>query len=565
MLKIRLGVRVKLGLVFAAVVTVLALGMGTYAYFTMKEKIIASSEEKLKSDLQLGSRLLDSRYPGEWTIQQGQLYKGNVLMEGNNSIVDEIGSLTEDSVTIFRGNTRVSTNVMKDGVRQVNTQAATTVQEVVLRQGKTYLGEADVVGVRNLTAYEPIRNAQNEVIGMWFVGVPTTPYEEMANNFRNNLILFGIFGYLLTMSAAGFYATIISRRILHVAEAMQKAEGGDLTTVANLSIQDELGQLANSFNHMMANLQHLVNEVRQVAEKVNLSAEDLNTQANQSTQALGLMSNSLQSVTESTLNQSGQVDQTASMIERMSQGIEQVAHNSVLASGASIKAAQVAEEGGDLIKQAVGQMNVIDQTVNDSAQKVLLLGEKSQQIGQIVDVITGIAGQTNLLALNAAIEAARAGEQGRGFAVVADEVRKLAEQSEGAAKQIADLIFEIQSETQTAVQAMSQGTHEVKSGLHAVASAGQAFTDIIQAIENVTNQIEEVTAANQEMAVNSQEVTQAAGGIRDLALSCAGGAREVSTTAENQLYTAQRVADSAAELAQASQVLQEAVKQFKVE
>jgi methyl-accepting chemotaxis protein len=404
MKKIRIGVRLKLGIVFAAVVILLALSMGTYAYVTMKDKVIESAQEKLESDLQLGRKLLETRYPGDWSIKQGQLYKGDTLMEGDLSIIDEIGNLTSDSVTIFRGNTRVATNVSIDGVRQVNTQAAPQVQETVLRQGKTFLGEADVVGIRNLTAYEPILNSQNEVIGMWFVGVPVTPYEQMVDKFRNSLVLFGIFGYLLTMSAAGIFSSKISKRILLVAEAMKKAEAGDLTTTVQLKVNDELGQLACSFNQMMANLQGLIHKIDEVGLQINSSAEELSAGAEETAEAIGVMTNSLQEVTVNTMTQSNNVDKTATMVERMSEGVQQVARNSAQASTASLEAAGVAEEGGDLIKRAVGQMTVIDKTVTDSALKVQSLGEKSLEIGQIVDVITSIAGQTNLLALNAAID-----------------------------------------------------------------------------------------------------------------------------------------------------------------
>ncbi|NLC08202.1 MAG: HAMP domain-containing protein [Syntrophomonadaceae bacterium] len=564
MKKIRIGVRLKLGIVFASIVILLALSMGSYAYVTIKDKVYGFAQEKLKSDLQLGRKLIDTRYPGDWSIKQGQLYKGDTLMEGDLSIIDEIGNLTSDSVTIFRGNTRVATNVSIDGVRQVNTQAAPEVQEKVLRQGKTFLGEADVVGIRNLTAYEPILNSQNEVIGMWFVGVPVTPYEQMVNKFRNSLILFGIFGYLLTMSAAGMFSSKISKRILLVAEAMKKAEAGDLTTTVQLKVNDELGQLACSFNQMMANLQGLIHKIDEVGLQINSSAEELSAGAEEAAEAIGVMTKSLQEVTVNTMTQSNNVDKTATMVERMSEGVQQVARNSTQASTASLEAAGVAEEGGELIKQAVGQMTIIDKAVTDSALKVQSLGEKSLEIGQIVDVITSIAGQTNLLALNAAIEAARAGEQGRGFAVVAEEVRQLAEQSAEAAKRIAQLINEIQQETQIAVQAMNQGTIEVKNGLEAVSCAGKSFADIVQAIQKVNREIEAVSASNQEIAANSEEVARAAGGIRNLALNCYAGAREVSATAEKQLSATQQVANSAVALARISQDLKEAVQQFKI-
>jgi methyl-accepting chemotaxis protein len=399
---------------------------------------------------------------------------------------------------------------------------------------------------------------------MWFVGVPVTPYEQMVDKFRNSLVLFGIFGYLLTMSAAGIFSSKISKRILLVAEAMKKAEAGDLTTTVQLKVNDELGQLACSFNQMMANLQGLIHKIDEVGLQINSSAEELSAGAEETAEAIGVMTNSLQEVTVNTMTQSNNVDKTATMVERLSEGVQQVARNSAQASTASLEAAGVAEEGGDLIKRAVGQMTVIDKTVTDSALKVQSLGEKSLEIGQIVDVITSIAGQTNLLALNAAIEAARAGEQGRGFAVVAEEVRQLAEQSAEAAKRIAQLINEIQQETQIAVQAMNQGTIEVKNGLEAVSCAGKSFADIVQAIQKVNREIEAVSASNQEIAANSEEVARAAGGIRNLALNCSAGAREVSATAEKQLSATQQVANSAIALARISQDLKEAVQQFKI-
>jgi len=188
----------------------------------------------------------------------------------------------------------------------------------------------------------------------------------------------------------------------------------------------------------------------------------------------------------------------------MSAGIQQVATNTNLVAGKSAQAAETAKEGGKSVEKAVNQMTKIEQTVNNSSQVVATLGARSKEIGQIVDTISGIAGQTNLLALNAAIEAARAGEQGRGFAVVADEVRKLAEQSHDAAKRISTLISEIQGDTDKAVVAMSEGTREVKIGTEVVTTAGNAFRERAILVTEVSNQVKEISAAIQQMAGGSQ-------------------------------------------------------------
>jgi len=195
---------------------------------------------------------------------------------------------------------------------------------------------------------------------------------------------------------------------------------------------------------------------------------------------------------------------------------------------------------------------------------VAKLGERAKEIGQIVDTIAGIAGQTNLLALNAAIEAARAGEQGRGFAVVAEEVRKLAEQSQEAAGKIAELIGEIQGDTDKAVVAMNDGTREVKTGAEVVNAAGAAFREIVTLVSQVSVSVKEISAAVQEMAGGSQQIVGAVKKIDTLSKSSAAEAQSVSAAAEEQLASMEEIASSSQALAQLAQDLQAAVAKFRI-
>ena len=254
---------------------------------------------------------------------------------------------------------------------------------------------------------------------------------------------------------------------------MNTVAAGDLSeTSMGIRSQDEIGRLARSFKQMVGNMRALVKQISSDAEHLAASSEELTASAEQSSQATNQVALSIQEVAGGANEQMNAANEAAAVVTEMSAGIQQIAANASSVSQQSETAAEKAVRGGAAVDKAVSQMSQIEQTVNTSAQVVAKLGERSKEIGQIVDAISGIAGQTNLLALNAAIEAARAGEQGRGFAVVAEEVRKLAEQSEEAAKKIAGLIGEIQVDTDKAVQAMQQGTQEVKTGAEVVNAAG---------------------------------------------------------------------------------------------
>ena len=206
----------------------------------------------------------------------------------------------------------------------------------------------------------------------------------------------------------------------------------------------------------------------------------------------------------------------------------------------------------------------IEKAVDDSANLVGKLGERSQEIGTIVDTISGIAGQTNLLALNAAIEAARAGEQGRGFAVVAEEVRKLAEQSQDAAKQIAELIGAIQNDTNQAVDAMNEGTREVRKGTEVVTSAGQAFGQIVNLVDRVSDQVSDISAAIEQMAAGSQHIVASTKNIDAASKEASAHTQTVSAATEEQLASMEEIASSSQALANLAQELQTEVAKFRV-
>ncbi len=558
------SVKVRLVLAFTLILAAVTGVMGIYATWVMQDKITFTAQEKLKSDLALGEHIIDMVFPGDWEIKGGLLYKGGVLMEENYQVVDEIGELTGDTVTIFKGDTRVSTNVMLNSERQVGTKVSGAVKDAVLKDGKTYIGRAEVVGTMNETAYKPIKDRNDNTIGIWYVGVPATPYDNLVQHFRNSMIIYSVVGILAGFIIAFLIAFSVYAPLRRIGDAVQKTSEGDLTQQVPTRANDEPGRLAQLVNVMVEKMSDLIRKTNELIINVSQSSSQLLTSSETSAATMENMNLRANEMRSSANVQAELTSRSKAAINDMSAAIQQVAENAQEVSGSAISATSRAQDGEQQIEKAIDQMDVISHTVNSSATIVEGLGAKSQEIGQIVDLITNIATQTNLLALNAAIEAARAGEQGKGFAVVAEEVRKLAEESGEAAKRIADLIKEIQVEADRAVSAMEDGTREVANGTEVVSSAGEAFHHIITAVTTVNEQIQEMSAASQEMAASAETAIDSIEKTTDAAESNSEIAENISQLAQEQMAGIEEITSSLDNLNQIVGDLQEGISYFKV-
>ncbi|MDN5365624.1 MAG: methyl-accepting chemotaxis protein [Thermacetogenium sp.] len=561
----RLRLRWKLLVLLSGSLLVFSAVMGFYCVLTMYGKVTAASHEKLKSDLALGEAYLDLLYPGSWEIRDGKLYKGDTLMNGNNQAVDKIGELTGDTVTIFQGNTRVATNVFKDGERAIGTTVAPEVEKTVLDEGRTYIGKADVVGTLNHTAYQPIRDSKGQVIGIWYVGVPDTPYRAMAVDFALKLGGFALLGLVGMSLISWFLAGYICRPLHQLADVMNEAQNGDFTVRAAIRTRDEFEETGEKFNQMMELLGQLLTKVVELVKSVFVSTEQLSIGTGEAVKVTEQIAAAIEQVASGTDNQAKSIEETSNRLAGMITRVQKVNQCVTAVAAASERADRATEDGNRAITQTVEQMQAISSAVSISAGTVRSLGERSQEIGQIVTVITEIADQTNLLALNAAIEAARAGEQGRGFAVVAEEVRKLAEQSAEAAEKISLLIGEIQEETEKAVQAMEQGTVEVQQGIDVVRQAGLSFKEIGDAIESVAARAREVAAEMQEMTFAANQAASAVENIASIAQETAASSEEVAAGTEEQNANMQELATAASSLRDIAWELKKLTERFKIE
>lgn len=321
--------------------------------------------------------------------------------------------------------------------------------------------------------------------------------------------------------------------------AVQTAESvaeGDLTTKIEVKSSDETGQLLAAMKTMVEKLKTLIGDIKAASSSMASGSEQLSA--------------SSEEITRTMSDQSNRSNQIAASAEEMSQTVIDIAKNAGNIATAASDTASVAQKGAHIVEKSANESKAISATVDSSARVMQNLGDKSKQIGEIVAVINDIADQTNLLALNAAIEAARAGEQGRGFAVVADEVRKLAERTAKATSEIGSMISAIQGEVDNAVTAMNSTNQQVEVGLRYSLEAGDQLQTIVQSVSALQGMVQQIASATEEMSSTSEAIS---GDIQ----AVAAGAREISGGSD-------QIAQSSSELARLAGQLKSSVDQFKV-
>jgi methyl-accepting chemotaxis protein len=344
----------------------------------------------------------------------------------------------------------------------------------------------------------------------------------------------------------------------------EKVSDGDLTQEFEIKNNDEIGQLGESFNKMILSLRDIIHHVSEKSAQLAAASEQLNASSEQNNSATEQVAHAIQQVAAGMDKQTDMSMDSTQTVREMSAGIQSIMENAQNVSKTSVEAAEAVSGGEGAITLSIQQMENINESVNDLGSVINTLGERSKEISQIINVISDIAGQTNLLALNAAIEAARAGEQGKGFAVVADEVRKLAEQSAKSTETIRNLIGSIQSDTTSAVQAMDKGTKAVERGIDIVNEAGTSFKKIQEFVDIVTSQIQEVSASVQQMNHGVENVVEIVSEIEEIAKTSSKESQEVSAATEEQLASMQEIAASATSLSFMAEELQESVGKFRI-
>ena len=395
--------------------------------------------------------------------------------------------------------------------------------------------------------------------------IVSTNASDKANSSSILLITISIFGIIIAIVLAVYITKNISSPLRRLTDAANIIAAGDLREEnIEVNTKDEIYELANAFNLMKDNLSNLIRNVSQNTTNATAAAEQLASSTNDVTSASNDIAKRMESVALNSSQAAKIGNECAIATNETAQDVNRIAEAALALNDQAADMQSLADDGRNTLQTTEQQMKVIQDSSYTTKEKIMQLSIQSAEIESITKVITDITEQTNLLALNAAIEAARAGEHGKGFAVVADEVRKLAEESKASASKIVDLTINIQKDTKEVENSVNTTVQNVDQGVTYLQNAQNSFNGIFSAITNMTANIQEVSSSSEVISASTEEVAASVNDMADSSNTTSADANQVLALVEEQTATMQEINTVAQSLNEGTLKLQEEVNKFKI-
>lgn len=559
--------KIKIKILFSyAIILVLLLGLGWY----MTESVSNVNEN--------GKKMYHNRLIPITNLTKIAEYSGNIRVQMVTALLRQDSSLTEQALSNLKN---IDEEIKKYGNRYLTEEEKAVFEEftsnwqtfhdrvqknAALMKSGNFAAADDGIKIGGQSYTAAIENLNqlieiNEEIAHTLLNNNESTYNSIRTTLTICILGFIAISILIAFTIGNSIANSINSilsRVKMISEG--NLTGGEVTVKSH----DEIAQLADGINMMQHYLRALVMSTKETSSIITASANELSASVEQSTLATEEVATLSQNSAIGADRQLQSITEVSSSIEQLAASMQQIALSTDGMLEMSQKTNQATSCGSQTVYNISQQMSVISEIVNKLSVLIKNLSKKSQEIGNITAIITNISEQTNLLALNAAIEAARAGEHGKGFAVVADEVRKLAEESKLSAKQITDTLTEIQVDTSNAVRYMNDGTEKVSEGIVLSNEINKAFSDIQKLISYVSSTVQNVSASIREMATVSEHIVHNSEQVKEIAEATVMASQDSSAATEEQLATMEEISSSAQSLASVAEELQTVVSEFRV-
>lgn len=522
----------KIVLSSVSVIVLMTISIVLFTRMEVNNLVLEESKEELQNYSNWGLEMIDRSYAGEWSVKDGILYKGDVQINENYEVIDELTEGTEILATLFQNDTRISTNVQENGQRMIGTQASAEVVEQVLKQGGTYSGTADILGRSAQTCYVPIKNEAGEIVGMWFVGIYT---DVVSKKIDHTMLMIGLLsGVLLILGSVVAYllGESLGKGVKAIQDRLKLMEEGKF----DFQFEEKLIMRKDEVGFISQSSQNMQQKIKEIISNIQLESEHVKGIAESSLKRMEEVYGNIEDISATTQELSAGMEETSASTEEMNASTyeietevsgmkEKTVHGEQLAMEIKQRAAKLKNE------TSISRQNAIDiyEKTNTELKESIKRTAAIEEIRELSQSILQITSQTNLLALNAAIEAARAGEAGKGFAVVADEIRVLADNSKDAVSKITDITNNVSEAVERVVRdsrtLLEFVDNQVLNDYKMLVNTSMQYDQDADMVQGV---IAEINTIAEQLYDTIQQMRQAIEGITTAAVEGAEGTADIA-------------------------------------